>query len=469
MPTIDPSNLPARARRDPVWFLRNVLGCEPWAAQRRIIEAVRDHPEVAVKSCHGAGKDWIAARVALWFLYSHPRSLVITTGPTARQVRGILWKEIAVAHAGARVPLGGKALTQQLTIDRDWLALGFTASEHDPDKFQGWHAEHMLVVIDEASGVSSDIYTAVDSTLSSVGSRRLEIGNPTDPASEFAKSFKTPGVCKLSITAFETPNLAAFDITESDIATGAWEDKLGDEELPVPQLVSPQWVAKRYQRWGRGSVLYKSRVQAEFPTEGKDTLIPLALIEAAQQRTIDPVKTDPIELGVDVARYGDDQTVIVLRTGPRVRVLARYTKTSTMETTGHVIRALDATGASVAKVDVVGIGAGVVDRGLETGKAFAAANAGSSSTDKERFVNARAQWFWSLRERFESGDIDIENDDDLAAELADIRWRPDSRGRIQIEAKADMKRRLGKSPDLADAVAIAFADLGEGEVEWAFV
>ena len=131
-----------------------------------------------------------------------------------------------------------------------------------------------------------------------------------------------------------------------------------------------------------------------------------------------------------------------------------------MTTTGHVAQALASTGAQCAKVDVVGIGAGVVDRGVEMELPFVEASAGSRATDPERYANARAEWFWCLRERFESGDIDIDPaDEELAHELATLRWKPDSRGRVTIEAKDDMKKRLGRSPDRADAVAIAFANL----------
>ena len=440
--------------------MRNVLGGAPWSKQTEILNAVRDHKEVAVRSCHAAGKDWVAARVALAFLYTHRPSIVITTGPTDRQVRGILWKEIGVAHARAKCPLGGKCLTQELKLDRDWWAWGFTAPHSDPTRFQGFHEASVLVIVDEASGVSDEIYTAVDGILTSVDAHRLEIGNPTDPQSQFGRNFKTPGVHKISISAFDTPNFTAFGITEDDIVDESWRAKITGP-LPNGKLITPEWVADRHVRWGPGSPLYVSRVRGQFPIDSPNTLIPLAWIEQAQQRTLEP--SEPIELGVDVAREGDDKTIIAERRGPVVRIRGRYAKIDTMETLGHTLRQLEESGAETAKVDVVGVGAGVVDRGRELKKPIVGAHAGKNSKDKERYANCRAEWFWGLRERFERGDIDLDpTDEQLAYELSMIKWKPDSSGRVTIEPKPEMKKRLlGCSPDEADAVAIAFANIGD--------
>ncbi len=439
-----------------------MLGDDPWGAQVGIAESVRDHRETAVKSCHGIGKSFTAARVALWFALTHDPAIVITTAPTDRQVRGILWKEIRLAHQRARVPLGGRLLTQELRWADDRWIWGFTAPEHDPDRFQGFHESNVLVIVDEACGVSQQIQEAIDGVLSGGNARKLEIGNPTDPASPFAKSFRTPGVSKLSIPAFETPNFTAFGITEGDIASGAWEAKLGDEALPAPHLVRPQWVADRYRRWGPESPLYLARVKAQFPEQSSDTLIPFAWIERAQLADFEPKETDEIkpahELGVDVARFGDDETVAYRRQGRFVRLCLRGRGWDTMRTAGEVMRIIRETGAS-AKVDEIGIGAGVIDRLKEQRVAAIGINVADAASDSERFANLRAEMFWGLRERFEQGDIDIDpEDEELAAQLAALRYKVDSRGRILMEAKEEMKRRLPEigSPDRADAIAIAF-------------
>ncbi len=467
---MSPSNLKVsdtfkRAAKDPKWFMTNILGCEPWAAQIKVFEAIRDNPEVAVKSCHGAGKSWLAAQAVLWFLCSHKPSLVITTAPTDRQVKGILWKEIRLAHKNSIYPIGGKLLTQELRLSEDWWAWGFTAPDYDPDRFQGFHESSILVVIDEASGVSPAIYEAIDSVLSSGNSKRLEIGNPTSSNCAFHQSFKTPGVKKFSIPAFKTPNFTKFGIQEEDIIGNEWKKKIGNKLLPQPKLVTPDWVAKRYKRWGPESALYQSRVLAKFPEQGEDNLIPLFLIEKAQQNSL-KIKDEPIELGVDVARYGNNETVIVWRKGAIARIHKVIRSSDTMSIVGEVIRAARELNAFRAKIDEVGVGAGVLDRLREKNIPVMGINGSRPAKESDRFANLRAETYWHLRERFYEGDIDLDGDDELASQLSSLRYKVNSSGKILIESKEEMAKRGLPSPDKADALALAFAAPREKVILW---
>ena len=130
MESAEVAALLTRGKADPVWWVRHVLGDNPWTRQEDILSALVNNREVNVRSCHSAGKSWVASRAALWFLFNHPDSLVITTAPTARQVRGILWKEMRTAHSRSLFPLGGEPSTTALRISPSWLAIGFTAAEH---------------------------------------------------------------------------------------------------------------------------------------------------------------------------------------------------------------------------------------------------------------------------------------------------------------------------------------------------
>ncbi|MDQ7794137.1 MAG: hypothetical protein RDU89_06955 [bacterium] len=445
-----------RARRDPAWWVREVLGVRLWSRQVEILEAVRDHDEAAVASCHGAGKSFVAADVVLWFLCAHRPAIVITTAPTDRQVKGILWKEIRLAHQRATYPLGGRPLTQELRFADDWWAWGFTAPDYDPNRFQGYHEAHVLVVVDEAAGVSEEIYEAIDGILSGEHCRLLMIGNATDPTGRFGRSWRTPGVKTIRISAYDTPNFTTYGITEADIAAGTWEQKITGP-LPYPKLVTPAWVAKRYRRWGPTSPMYLARVLGQFPEAGANTLIPLSWVEAAQRRQLEP--GNPNVLGVDVARYGDAETVICHRRGPVFRIYLVATRENTVQTSGRVAVALRETGAAQAQVDEVGVGAGVVDNLEAARKPVMGLNAGAAPRDRERFANARAEWYWGLRERFETGDIDLDPaDEELAAQLSSLRYRYTARGQIEIESKDEMKKRGLASPDRADAVMLASAE-----------
>ncbi len=445
----DAEDILKRSRDDPVWFIKEVLGDKGWLGQYEIIEAIRDHRRVAVKSCNSAGKDWISARVALWFLGSFFPSLVITTGPSDRQVKKILWRELAKAHSRARWPLGGQLITQELKLDTDQLAIGFTTT-NDPEKFSGFHEKNILVIVDESSGVSTPVHEAIETVLSGGNNYKLDIGNPTDPACEFASFFKTPGIKKITITAFDTPNFTQFGLEEKDFETDAWRDKI-DGPLPMPMLITPDWVHNRTKKWGKNNPWYESRIQANFPSASKDTLIPIKWIEAAQNRTLEPGK--PNVLGVDVGR-GGDPSAIAHRRGPVLRIIERFSNIDTMETVGHVRIARRTSGAEESIVDVIGLGAGVVDRLREQREPVRDANAAEAANDTDRFANARAEWFWTMREDFETGNVDLDpEDEDLAAQLSDIHWKPNSRGQILIESKEDMAKRGMESPNDADAAA----------------
>lgn len=426
-----------RAASDPVWFARNILGVDPWSRQEEILRAIRDHRRVAVRSCHAAGKSTVTAWTVLWFLFTHRGAKVVTTAPTGRQVKDILWREIRTAYKRSRFPLGGRLLPADMRIEvsDDWFALGF--STDDGDRFQGYHAPHVLVVLDEASGVSPAIFEAMEGLTTSAGTRVLLIGNPTDPSGPFAKACQPDSIYhSIKIAAFDTPNF-----------TG---------EREAPYLVTREWLEERLKDWGEDDPNWESRVLAEFPSEDQHTLIPLRLVEAARNREMDEAD-EPNILAVDVARYGRDSTVIAHRLGCRVRILKVASKQSTTETTGQVIHFLRETGATTVVVDDDGVGGGVTDNLVEQGIHVQPFINGSKAENTERFANLRSETYWGLRERLQQGDIVLPADERLAGELSRMRYGFTSRGQVKAESKDEMRQRGLKSPDVADAVMMAFA------------
>lgn len=455
-----------RAQSDPVWWCEHVLKVKLWSKQVEIIESVRDNSVTAVRSCHGVGKSFIAAQTILWFLNCFTPSIVLSTAPTWRQVEKLVWKEVRASYAraaAARRPLGGKLLpaSPELHIERDqWYAAGL--STNDPDRFQGYHEKHILVIVDEAAGVPEDIFEAIEGVLTSEHSRLLLLGNPTAVGGSFHKAFKTPGYHTIHIGAFDTPNFIAFGITPEDFENGTWEDKITGP-LPNPKLITPAWAYDKYVKWGPGSPAYQARVEGQFPEAAEDALIPIAWVEAAMDRWEETEPGEPIELGVDVARFGNDETVIAPRRGPRVDPLKVYSQKDTMETAGLVLATHREIGSTDVKVDVIGLGAGVVDRLKELRVPVSAVNVSEAATDPERFKNLRAELWWNLRERLNPNPrlnpdpIALPPDDVLMADLTNVKYRINSRGQIEIESKEDIKKRLGRSPDRGDAVVLAFA------------
>jgi len=445
----------------PVWWVKNILGAIPWSKQCEILESVRDNPRTAVRSCHGVGKSFIAGQIILWFLYNFPRSIVLSTAPTWRQVEKLVWKEVRASYKRARVPLGGRILPKspQIQIIQDeWYAMGL--STNDPDRFQGYHEEYILVVVDEAAGIPEDIFEAVEGVLTSENARLLLLGNPTSLSGTFYNAFRGPGWHTIAISAFDTPNFTAFGVTEGDIANGTWEAKITGP-LPNPKLITPDWVADKYIRWGPESPAYQARVKGQFPTEADDTLIPLSWIEAAMEREV-PDGMVPVEIGCDVARFGMDKTVIATRHGVKVLPLKVFVKQDTMETAGHVIVEYREQQATAIKVDVIGYGAGVVDRLAEQSYPVYGIDVAKAASDPQRFVNLRSELWWMMRElinpdpRVNPYPIALPRDDDLLGDLCGIKYKINSKGQIKVEEKDEMKKRIKRSPDRGDAVVLAF-------------
>jgi hypothetical protein len=459
--------------RDPALWGKDRLAEFMWSGQKNIMYSVRDNRRTAVASCHEIGKSFIAARLTCWWIDIHSpgKAIVVTSAPTARQVRTILWKEIGRAQSKG---LAGRTNQTSWYITmpngkEELVAFGMKPSDTDPAAFQGIHAEAVLVIFDESCGIPGDraqathsLWEAADSLIANDNSRFLAIGNPDDPQSYFADICKPgSGWNYLSISAWDSPNFSGEKIPES----------------LKPLLIGRVYVEEKRRKWARDWVwtedgkkvvppegktvtdsnpLWQSKVLGVFPEiSGEKSLIPLSWIRAAQTRELKP--EGPNELGVDVGGGGDSST-IAHRLGPVVRIVHEDHNPNTMHTCGAVVTVRKETGATVAKIDRVGIGAGVSDRGKEMGEPFVGINVGEASNDPETFANLRAEYWWGIRERFESGDIDIDSDDDdLAAELCSIRFDRNSRGQIVIESKSQASSRGIPSPNRGDAVMLAFA------------
>jgi hypothetical protein len=433
----------ARYRDDPVAFCREALRFELWSKQAEVIESVRDHTRTAVRSCHGAGKTAVAARVALWFLVVHPRSRVITTAPTFHQVRDLLWREVAVGHRAAAGFIGGELFDTRLEIDTDWFAIGLSTDR--PERFQGHHAEHLLLVVDEASGVSQEIFEAAAGFLTSPGARALLVGNPTKTSGEFFDAFHS------AAGFYNTIKVSAFD-------TPAFTDERVAPEV-LARLVSRRWVEEHTAKWGVRSPLYEVRIAAEFPSQADDAVVPLGDLHGAQGRELEPGL--PLVLACDVARFGSDDTAVAVRRGNVLRVVASWNGRDTMQTTGEIVRLARELHRQHERrplivVDDAGVGGGVVDRLRELGEFRVVPFLGAGAArDRREYPNARSQSWFDLAEALPQ--IDLDPDPELAADLLAPRYTLDSQGRRVVEPKSETKRRLRRSPDRADAVAMALS------------
>jgi hypothetical protein len=226
---------------DPVAFCREQLGVRLWHGQETILKALLTDSQVAVKSAHGVGKSFLAACAALWFCYCHRPSLVVTTAPSARQVERILWAEIRRRWARAPQPLPGRCLATRLEASPEQQALGFTASE--PEKAAGLHAEHLLVIVDEASGVGDALFEVLQGALTSAHCRQLLIGNPTRPAGQFYRCFQGEGWTRFTLSAYDSPNFqgvrhSAFGVRSSELSAPNTQHPTPNTQRPIPTPAS---------------------------------------------------------------------------------------------------------------------------------------------------------------------------------------------------------------------------------------
>jgi phage terminase large subunit len=464
-------------RRRPEAFAIKVLGSRWWEKQREAARAVASSRRTAVKSANGVGKTYLAADLALWFLYTHRPALVLTTAPTERQVRHLLWEEIRRRFRGARVALPGELRTTRLQVGEGWFALGLSTDEGV--RFQGFHAENLLIVFDEASGIPEEIWEAAEGVAVGRNNRILAIGNPLCTSGRFYRIFQEDsGWTKRTISALDHPNVTgrgpaipgAVTPEAIDERVREWCEEIGSlgdrvvgslsaQRPNDPMTQSPDifvWRGRRY----RPNNAFRIRVLGEFPDAEDDSLIPLRWIEAAMARTL-PAKGCR-RAAADIARFGGDSTVIGVRAGPVVTRMDVTRGADTMEVAGRIVQMARAEKPESIAVDSIGLGAGVLDRLNELGvQGVEGVNVALPAGDPERFANRRAELYWGLRERFRAGDIAIPHDEALCEELTAIRYRHTSRGQIEIESKEEMKKRGLHSPDRADMLALLFDGGGE--------
>jgi len=470
----DAARVVRRAQADPVFWLRQIVGREPNGIQARILKALTTHRVVVVPSCHGSGKTWVAAAAVLHNTSSFPGAISVTTAPGQRQVRRGMWKEIRTLHAGSRIPIGGGDVNvQDWEIAPDWYALGFTAPEHDADRFRGLHSPtRILIVVDEAGGVSEDIFTGLKGALTGQHPRALYIGHPTMPTGEFADAIegRRSGAKVIRITVFDTPNLKRPGITLEDIRSGAWKKKWEGHE-PAPHelgLVDPVWVRERWEEWGEGDPRWQALVMAQIPDDVAERVFARALVEEAAGKP--PEDTGgPVEAGIDPAGPGEDETAWCIRAGDSVLDEGH---SGDADARGRVMHALHPykDRIKVVRVDATGEGRAFArhlqDFGFPVMEcAFGGDPVGVSDTQtkelKEEYANLKAQIHWALRERLREGRVRGFRDEVADRQMTAIGWGVDRQGRIVIERKESIERREGYSPDRAEARVLAFAGVYE--------
>lgn len=442
---------------DCVTWREDEAGFAPY--QEEIARELVEQRRVSVRGPHGLGKTALAALAVLWFALTRDGEdwKVPTTASAWRQLTKFLWPEIHKWSRRLRWQKIGRSpfdeRTELLSLSLK-LETGeaFAAASSDSHLIEGAHADNLLYVFDEAKAISGDIFDAAEGAFSGAGE---DTGNEA-----YALAISTPG----------EPQGRFYEIHKRQAGYEDWWTRhVRLEETIRAGRVSRAWAEQRKRQWGEKSAVYQNRVEGEFATSDEDGVIPLAHVELANQRWHE--LNDSGEwgafkaVGADVGR-GGDPSVMALRFETAIRELRRDNKKDTMSVAGRVKGVLDRYGGR-AVVDVIGIGAGVVDRLREQGlRGVVAFNAGAKTNRKDEsgelgFVDKRSAAWWNMRELLDPANghaVALPPDDKLTGDLTAPRWRTMSGGRIRVESKEDIRKRLKRSTDDGDAVIQAFWD-----------
>lgn len=458
----DASDLDAFTRYSgPVEFNVEELGEDPWQAQRDVLEKLAD-PSVdrlAWRSAQGIGKSRAIAQAALWWTYVRGGQVRISA-PTARTIREVIMrKELArIFYRNPQLP--GELYTDSLRVrGEEPSILAFTATS--ASGATGHHDSEggILFILDEAQGVGPEAWEAMDANTTGERDKQFVCGNPLKPSGPFFE-VSQPG------SGWEVVQTSAFDHPNLD----------PDADRKIPGGPSEAWLERMRDRWGEGSGMWQARVEGEFSEGSDDGLFRRSWLDAAAERWEKGIGggEEPV-VAVDVARFGDDSTVLAFRRGDRVERFVSWEKLDTAETTERVKRELAEAGVLPADrgggfkgtgtvvVDAIGLGAGVLDRLKAEDYRTVEYKGSKSPREKDRYRNLRAESYWRLKDALEAGELSIPPDEGLFQELLAVRWAPTADGRIQLESKTDLKARLGKSPDRADALAMCWYPKARGQ------
>lgn len=437
----------SKAKRSPSWFAEKVLGVIITDYQREILDSFVSNDKVAVKSGHALGKDFIAAILTLWFLCNFKDSIVITTAPSDRQVRQIMWGEIARLYNNSKYPLGGRLLEQEIKISDKWYAVGFTTKETNQTigKFQGFHSKNILIIATEAQAIADVIFQQMEGLLTSDNSKLYVAGNPLGEVGEFYRIFNRNDYKKFTLSCYQSPNYLA----QKDIISG---------------LVSYKWIKDKEVKWGKDNPFFQMRVLGEFPKTSTSSLISISALRESvnNEHPADGITT----MGIDVARFGDDNTSFAICKGGELIYIDQEQGKPTNSTKGKAVSLIKRFKPSKIVIDNSAISSGVIDY-LEEDKEtiqdeagitfdIVPFNFGGTPTDRQ-FANRATEVYFKVCSDIEHGKVKLIEDEELFAQLSGRKYEFVSRG-MTLESKDKIKARGICSPDKADALIMALSE-----------
>ena len=407
---------------DPPAFATAALGLRLYVWQHAVLMDLNFPGSVALRCCNAAGKtSVIGAAACLWHASVFPGSLTVVTSGTFRQVSAQLFP--AIHRHAAKFP-GATFNDCEVTLPNGSRIYGFSTDESG--KFEGWHAQNLLVLVDESKTVSDTIFEAISRC---APTRLLIMSSPGGCSGEFYRAFterKKFYRCH-TVTAAQCPHISA------------------------------EWIAEQTEKYGADSPLVKSMIHAEFMDAGEGgEIVPLAFIEKLLAEPPAFADRGEIQAGCDFAA-GGDANCLAIRRGNQVEIAACWKEHDTARSIGKFILLFEQHGLNPNNIvaDEGGMGCVFCDALTEAGWPVRRFNFGQSATDGEHFTNAGAELWFTARRQIEKREIILPNDSELVAQLSTRRGWPNSKGKLELESKGELRGRGLPSPDKADAVLMS--------------
>jgi len=439
---------------DPLGFVRFVF---PWGEDgtelakhevdewqieflRKLGDELQDRNELssalrmAAAAGHGCGKSALVAWIIIWFMSTRPNAKGVITANTQGQLSGKTWPELSKWH--------------RLAINRHWFQWTATKfyhvsnpaeycitatpwSETNSEAFAGLHSTHVIQIYDEASAVADSIWTVSEGALTTDGAMWFCFGNPTRTTGRFYECFHK-----------HKHRWSTYNI-----------------DCRKARMTNKSQIQEWIDDYGEDSDFVRVRVRGEFPRQSSTQFISSDCVEDAMERKARKEQFQHMQavIGVDVARFGSDESIICIRQGDYVHPLKRFRQIDTMELAGQVYEIVLQYGQTpVVCVDGVGIGAGVVDRLNQMGCQVIDVQSAQKSLDVRTYANKRAELWGKMKDWLMCNAI-LPKDTDLSTQLTSVEYGLNNRLQIQLESKENMRKDGRKSPDLADALAYTFA------------
>jgi len=404
---------------DPVGFAKGVLGVNSYGWQERVLFDLNLPGAVALRAANGSGKtSVVGASAALWNAAAFPGSLTIATASVFRQVSEQLFPTL---HKHAVKFPGGVFNATDVTLANGSKIFGFATDESE--KFEGWHNPHLLIIADESKGIPDAIFDAIERC---APTRLLLMSSPGGCFGFFHAAFNSRRKYfrQHVVTAYDCPHIGC------------------------------DWIDSQIEKYGREHPLIQSMIFGEFMTGDADgCVIPLAFVERLLANPPAFKDDGTVAAFVDFSA-GGDETVLAVRRGNKIEIVAAFREPDTMKTIGRLIQKFRSQELTPAQIsgDAGGLGLPIIDRLTESGWSIRRVNNGSPALKPEAYCNLAAECWFEARVKIEKGEVVLPDDPELVAQLTSRRGWPDSKGRLQLESKQDMRSRGLGSPDRADAV-----------------